>query len=196
MMTQFPRVVNKSGSLKLAGMVLLMMLAMPLSMTQFAWDKFNGAGFVFTVAVMVVWYLGALWMLGMGLTALHTIRIEDGYILVCLGPVTLRRIPCEQIRTVGLGFMPIRIKERTAPPKMLVLSTESLELLEERGAKRRIDSQPYVMLARLGIGQESSHLGARLRLAARVSRAKLYVEQTAVSEAALRRALPGAVFLV
>ena len=196
MMTQFPRMVHKSGALKLAGMVLVMMLVMPLTMTQFAWDKFSGGSFVFVVAVMAVWYLGALWLLGMGLTALHTIRIEDGCILVCMGPLTLRRIPCEQIRTVGLGYMPARMRERAEPAKMLVLSVEGLDQLEARGAKQRPEAQTYTMLARLGISRESSHFPARLAIATRVSRAKLYVERTTESESALRRCLPGAKFLL
>lgn len=137
---------------------------------------------IFEAAVVALWYAIMLWSLGSGFAALQTIRIEDGMILVCLGPIVCRRIDCTTIQTVGVGKPAVRLKN-VQYPDLLQLYTQPLAELEEKGAKLTKDSY-------------ESHPAARAWVRSHPHRAKVYMERTPESEAALRRALPGAAFLL
>lgn len=183
MMTQFPRIRDKRGMLLFSGIVLVLMVLMgPVILRRLDLSAGWTLGNILEAAVALFWYAIMIRMLGYGFAAVQTVRIEDGMILLCLGPVVCRRIDCGTIRTVGVGKPAVRLKN-VQYPDLLQLYTQPLAEMEEKGAK-------------LSQNSWESHPAARAWVRSHPHRAKVYMERTAEAEAALRRALPGAAFLV
>lgn len=194
-MKQFPRFRNR-GYFLLCGIGALVMLVgaarnlFPLDFGSTpTWAR------IFVTVLLVCWFSIVGSALLLSLAGLHTIRIGHGEIQICLGRLVLRRISCEQVKTVGTSIFAAQRGVNPSCLYLLVLSSHSAETLNEKGQKslHSMDSRrnsPYAMHPLTG-----PRAAARAYLLNHYLRSLLWLEYSPEAEAALRETLTTTVFL-
>ena len=191
-MHRFPRYQEKGYGLIMAGFGLFM--AVHAAKSMFPLDLGDGPLFLKIVITLFLacWYGFLLVFILYGLRSVHTIEIDDLEIRVCLGKLVLRRIPLEQVKTVGISVQ--YSKTDIAYPE-LVLSRYTPDELEEKGKryfkKRRV--RKWMTLA--GVPSQGSWSAARACLFDSYKAVLLRMERTTEAESILRLHLRSAAFL-
>ena len=122
----------------------------------------------------------------LGLCALHTIEMDRNEIRVCMGSVVLRRIPKEQIKTVGVSVLFGR-GNKNPNMVLLVLSSKTVEELNEKGKKRLEKSFVAERMFQMGVLPEGNYAGARAYLFEHFVGAPLWLEDSVEAREMLRK---------
>ena len=131
---RIPRVRNKRKPLERSACVLLF-IAFVISRLS-GYDHFQGSLFtdIFEVGFFTIYFGGLVWMLLPGLTALQSVEIDREEIRVYLGPLRIRRIPTNAVRSVMRSTKYGEWKN-AAPVFVLLLQLESPAQRRERGER-------------------------------------------------------------
>lgn len=148
---------------------------------------------IFVVIFMSCWFglLGGFALYG--LTWLQTIEIDREEIRACYGRFVVRRIPVEKVKTVGIS---VQYSKNSISLWELVLSEEDRYALNERGEKYLKRGRVRRWMRRASVSAEGRDAAARACLFWRRRGILLRMERTDMAEAALRKSMPGAVFLL
>lgn len=158
------------------------------------WEMELGPG-IFVTLFMGFWFGFILFLVSLCLRPLHRVKISPEEIRICLGPIVLRRISTLDILTVvRTGELPplVRLASYRYAPKYahipkawrLVLSTVPTEQLRENARNAATRDMHTVPNSRVCKYMERAFFQNRF-----------WLEWSKEAEAALRKALPSAVFI-
>lgn len=191
-MHRFSRYEEKGYGLLMAGFGLI--VSVHAAKAMFPLDLGDGPLFlkIFIILFLSCWYGLLLCFILYGLRSLHTIEIDDQEIRVCLGRLVLRRIPLEQVKTVGISAQ----YARTGITYLeLVLSRYAPDELEERGQRYLKKRRVRHWMTRAGISSQGYWPAARACLFDSSKAVTLRMERTTEAESILRLHLHSAAFL-
>lgn len=194
-MKQFPRFRNR-GYFLLCGIgVLVMLVGAARSLFPLDFGSTPTWARIFVTVLLVCWFSIVGSGLLLSLTGLHTVRIGHGEIQICLGRLVLRRISCEQVKTVGTSIFAAQRGVNPSCLYLLVLSPHSADTLNEKGQKslRSMNAHrnaPYAMHPLTG-----PFAAARAYLLNHYLGSLLWMEYSPEAEAALRQTLTTTQFL-
>ncbi len=150
----------------------------------------------FVVLFFTAYFGALLWFFLVGLTAFQTIELNRDEIRLRLGPLVLKRIPTDTIKTVGVCALYSK-NSRTVPDmRCLVLSDKSPEELNEKGQKRLKNKKLRNLMQNEGVAAEGAYAAAKVYLFEHLFFAPLWIEQSDEAQQALREVLLCARFLV
>ena len=150
---------------------------------------------VIVVVFMTCWYGLLLIFFLYGLSWAQTIEINDLEIRVCLGNFVVRRIPLENVKTVGISVVYAN-KGSHIVNWMLVLSEKDRHELEEKGQKYLKRRSVRYWMSKASVSSEGAYASARAFLFQSRKGELLRTEWTEETEAILRQRLPFATFLL
>ena len=191
-MHRFSRYHEKLYGLFFSAFALFMGIHVARSMFPLDLGNTPMAAKIFIVLFIFCWYGGLLVFTLFGLRWVHTIEIDNIEIRVCLGRLVLRRIPLEQIKTVGLSALYSRSSIIFLE---LVLSSYDLDELAERGQKYLNKRSVRKWMSEAGISLQDPHAAAKACLFESRKAVVLKMERTMEAESILRLHLHSAVFL-
>ena len=198
-MLKLPRVVNKGFHLAFAGFAGFMMVIAANGLLNTSFDTTPPWAMIICIAFLATWFGVVGWFAFSGLVALQTIELDRGEIRVRLGSIVLRRIHAEQVKTVGIGALSNKNKNRYGlynGTVYLVLSEHSPETLNEKG-KRFLHSNETAKLMQFSpVKLDGFYAAAKAYLLNHIFRSLLWVEYTHEMETALRTHLTTAIFLL
>lgn len=149
----------------------------------------------FLIVFMAVYWGSLVWMFFLGLTALQTVELERDELRILIGPVVLKRISTDSIKTVGRNAMYGR--NHSSPTMLfLVLSDKSPEELNERGTKRLKNKWLCQQMLQSGVLPEGPYAAAKAHLFEHFLRTPLWIEDSEETLEILRKVLLSAKFLV
>ena len=175
-----------------AGFALFM--AIHAARTMFPLDLGDGPLWLkmFIILFLSCWY-GLLFVFILyGLRSVHTIEIDELEIRVCLGRLVLRRIPLEQVRTVGIS---VQYSRTDICYLELALSRYVPDELEGRGQKYLKKRRVRKWMLRAGVPCQGPYSAARACLFDSYKAVLLRMERTMEAESILRLHLRSATFL-
>lgn len=147
---------------------------------------------LFIILFLSCWYGFLFLFILLGLRSMHTIEIDNMEIRVCLGRLVLRRIPLEQVRTVGIS---VQYSKTDICYPELVLSRYAPDELEERGRKYLKKRRVRRGMLRVGVPCQGPYSAARACLFDSYRAVLLRMELTAEAESILRLHLRSVTFL-
>ncbi len=191
-MHRFPRYQEKGYGLLMAGFGLFM--AIQAARSMFPLDLGNGPLWskIFIILFLTFWYGFLFVFILHGLRSVHTIEIDDLEIRVCLGRLVLRRIPLEQVKSVGIS---VQYSKTDISYLELVLSRYAPDELEAIGQKYLKKRRVRKWMTRVGVPCQGSQAAARACLFDSYKAVLLRMERTTEAESILRLHLRSVVFL-
>lgn len=196
-MQRLPRLVQKDHYFILAGGAVMMLLMAGCSLWDLSFETTPPWAIALCVVFLSVWFGVIGWFASFGIVALQSVEIDRDEIRVCLGPVVLRRIPIEAIRTVGIGVM--QNKDRHShgysTEVFLVLSRYAADELNEKGRRFLHSSRTERLSQDAPVTPKGPYAAAKAYLLRYIFRNLLWVHYTSEMEAALRKRLNTALFL-
>ncbi len=149
---------------------------------------------VFLAVFLVLWCGFGLMVVYILLCALETVRLEGEQLLLCLGPLVLRRVEAGQIRSVSLAAAYDRA-HRAPMYSILVLSKATVPELNKKGAKLLKSIPRISYMAGAGVSPHGPNAGARAYLYENFPFQALWLEYSEEALRDLRSHLPRAVYL-
>ncbi len=194
-MTRIPRVTEKPYYLLFSAVALFMGISAGKNILPASYDNVPMVILPFLFAFIGVWFGFVIYMFLFGLSALQTLEMDRDEIRVRMGPVVIRRIPTDRIKTVGLNVMFNRAN--TEPSVfLLALSSRTPEELNEKGLRKLQKPQIKKRMLRAGVIPEGKYAGAKACLFERFPGLMLWVEDSEEARRLLKKNLTTTVFLI
>lgn len=149
----------------------------------------------FVVVFLASFFLFVLINFFYGLTALHTIEVSTEELRVYLGPVTVKRISAERVKTVGIMAEP-HSKGNTTLLYLLLLTDKSKEELNQKGQKYLRRRDLLRRMEQAGLPATGPDSAAKAYLFASRRRSLLWIEDSKQTREVLRRYLSGVESLI
>ena len=193
-MTRIPRVKEKAYYLLFSTVALFMGISVGKNILPASYDNVPVVILPFLVAFIGVWFGFVIYMFLYGLSALQTLEMDRDEIRIRMGPLVIRRIPTDRIKTVGLY---VTFNRANTEPSMfmLALSLRTPEELNEKGQRKLRNSQIKKRMLRAGIIPEGKYAGAKACLFERFPGLMLWVEDSEEARQLLKQNLTTTVFL-
>ena len=198
-MLKLPRVVNKGFYLAFAGFAGCMLVMAVKGLWDTSFEDTPPWAMVLSITFLATWFFIVARFVLSGLVALETIELERDEIRVCLGPIVLRRIHAEQVKTVGIGVIRSKDKDQYGLYKgtvYLVLSKHSPETLNDKGKRFLHSSETARLMQVFPVKLDGFYAAAKAYLLNHVFHSLLWVEYTYEMEKALRTHITTAIFLL
>ena len=191
-MDSFPRVRNRAPfvSFLIAALGFIFIGINDLVLNT-SYDNVPSVILPFVILFVCAWIGFAVYAAFYGLSGLQTIKIDREEIRICLGPLVIKKIPTERIKSVSVSHM----FDKTRPVFFLVLSKYTAEELNPKGEKLLKRKQFTSFMFQSGIPAEGRYAGAKAYLFKNTLHSILWIEDTDEVRAILRKYLHGTVFL-
>lgn len=195
-MESIPRARSRSRFLKT---LLIALLFFPPGIKMMVFDTSYKGVPVFVMPILLVivvgWISAFLWMLLFGLTGLHSVQIDHEELKLCLGPLVLKRIPTDRIKTVGLCAVSAG-KTWSIDTYFLVLSEKPPEELNEKGKKALKSKNVLKRMRDSEVTADGPYAAAKAYLFDHCFRELLWIEDSLEVREVLRRYLSGVKYLL
>lgn len=194
-MTKLPRVRSRLHLLIFGGATLYASFLLASAITRMKLDIM----LILALPVIAIWVFMAGIAIWAGLAALQTIRLDNENLRVCIGPITLRRIPLARIKTVGVSRMPLTTRAIWHPDackRVLVLSFMTADELIRMGEKSLQDPKIQRDMEKDGLSVTDSLAPARAFVMQKPLRHALWIQDSPKAETALREYLTTTIFIL
>lgn len=194
-MDKMPRVNSKSHFLLFGAFAVFAGVFVGKDILPASYDNVPAVILPFLIAFLVAWFGFILFAFFHGLTALQTVSMNRDEIRVCIGPVVVRRITTDRIKTVGLS---VEFGRGDVSPSMfyLVLSGKLPEELNEKGIRKLNKSYHCQKMGRAGVAPDGKYAAAKAYLFDNYLGAALWIEDSEEARQMLKKNLTTAVFLI
>lgn len=190
-----PRVESKMFILGHSMIAVFMGAGAGFTVFSASYDSVPSVIMPFIVVFLASFFLFVLVNFFYGLTALHTIEISTEELRVYLGPVTVKRISAERVKTVGIMAEP-HSKGNTVLLYLLLLTDKSKEELNQKGQKYLRQRDLLRRMEQAGLPATGPDSAAKAYLFASRSSSLLWIEDSKQTREVLRTYLSGVEYLI
>ena len=159
-----------------------------------SYDSVPSAIMPFIIAFLSAFFLFVLFNFFYGLTALHTIEISSEELRVRLGPVTLKRISADRVKTVGIFAEP-HSRGNSTLLYLLLLIDKPRDELNQKGQKYIKRKALLREMEQVGLSATGPDAAAKAYLFACHRRSLLWIEDSKQTREVLHRYLSSAEFI-